>query len=394
MTTAADQRWILHADMDAFFASVEQRDFPELVGKPVAVGGHGARSVVSAASYEARQFGVRSAMPMREALRRCPDLCVQPGRMASYQEASRRVFEEFHKITPEVEGLSIDEAFLDITHSINLLGDPARIGLTLKKAVLDATGLKISVGIAPNKLVAKIASDLNKPDGFTMISPADLPAALDQLPAKVLPGIGPRKLPQLEAAGIRTLGQLRRASDATLDRLFGRYAQRVRDRATGVDDRAVGSGHRERSISAESTFSEDIRDKHDIQAELSKLCDKVAARVRRKQWVAATLAVKIRRSDFRTYARQTPLKPASAETQRFYQAALRLTERWREANPDSPIRLLGVAARDLNQRSQGDLFGGPGEDESEIDTAVDAIREKFGSAVVGRARSVKHEPER
>lgn len=375
--------------MDAFYASVEQRDFPELKGQPVAVGGRGARGVVAAASYEARRFGVRSAMPIREALRRCPTLVVQPHRMTHYQRESKRVFEQFHKITPEVEGLSLDEAFLDITHSQNLLGDPARIGLTLKAAVLKATDLTISVGIAPNKLVAKIASDLNKPDGFAMITPDDLPGALDRLPVSALPGIGPKKVPELEAAGLKTLGQLRAAGDRVLERFFGRYGAQVRARASGMDNRAVGAASRDRSISAESTFDEDLEDIARIRAEISVLCDKVAGRVRAKSWVAGTLTIKIRRDDFRTFARQTVLNPATANTRRFYREAMNLVERWRKQQKNAPIRLLGVAARDLSSAHQASLFSDEEAEQPAIDSAIDEIRAKFGDAVVGRARSVK-----
>ncbi len=371
--------------MDAFYASVEQRDFPELRGLPVVVGGDGQRGVVAAASYEARQFGVRSAMPMREAKRRCPQLRIQPVRMQHYKEVSAEVFTAFREITPEVEGLSLDEAFLDISRSQKLLGDPAKIGLRLKSDVKSRTQLTVSVGIAPNKLVAKIASDLNKPDGFAMIAPDDLPTALDPLSVAALPGIGPTKVPKLQRDGLTTLRDLRTAPLGLLQQHFGRFAERVRDRAGGIDHRTVGDAERDRSISAECTFPEDLRTAHAIGRELMALSERVAARVRRKGWVAGTLAVKIRRQDFKTYSRQMALQPASAETERLFRTADSLVAAWRQEQPAAAIRLLGVAAHDLAPASQSDMFSPA----ASIDDTVDEIRDKFGNQLLGRARAVK-----
>ena len=251
-------RAILHIDMDAFYASVEEQDRPELKGKPLIVGGGGGRGVVAAASYAVRRFGVRSAMPMREALRRCPDAIVVPPRMARYKEISDQVFEIFHEFTPLVEGLSLDEAFLDVTASQQLLGGPEQIGAEIRRRIAARTGLTASVGIAPNKLLAKIASDLNKPDGMCRIDAANMREILDPLPIHKLFGVGQKTLPTVLAAGIRTFGDARTAGEAVLWRAFGKHGNAMRDRAAGLDERPVESEREEKSISAEQTFDADI----------------------------------------------------------------------------------------------------------------------------------------
>src|SRR5271168_3056791 len=232
-------RAILHIDMDAFYASVEEQDRPELKGKPLIVGGTGERGVVAAASYAVRRFGVRSAMPMREALRLCPEaICVRP-RMARYCEVSEQVFKIFHEFTPLVEGLSLDEAFLDVTASRQLHGEPCAIGANIRRRIAGQTGLTASVGIAPNKLLAKIASDLNKPDGMCQIDAGNMRRILDALPIQKLFGVGQKTLPAVHAAGIRTFGDARAAADEVLWRAFGKHGKTMRDRACGIDDRPV-----------------------------------------------------------------------------------------------------------------------------------------------------------
>src|SRR5688500_3957514 len=261
-------RAILHVDMDAFYASVEQRDRPELRGQPVIVGGTSNRGVVAAASYEVRNFGVRSALPIREALRRCPHaICVKP-RMAVYRHVSHQVFAIFHEYTPVVEGLSLDEAFLDVTASLALKGDAVSIARGIKQKILAATQLTASVGVAGNKLVAKIGSDLNKPDGLTVIDAGNLHAVLDPLSVRRLPGLGRKLGERVEAAGLLTFAQLRTAPDAVLWPIFGRDSQRMRERAAGIDDRPVMSEWDEKSISAEETFFSDLADHGKMQAEV------------------------------------------------------------------------------------------------------------------------------
>src|SRR3954468_5187626 len=254
----AMRRAVLHVDMDAFYASVEQRDNPETAGKPLIVGGTNGRGVVAAASYEVRKYGVHSAMPMSTALRLCPHaICVRP-RMDRYKEVSSQVFAIFHEVTPLVQGLSLDEAFLDVTESAALFGDAVAIARRIKQRVLETTRLTASVGVAPNKLVAKIASDLDKPDGLTVVEPERIHAVLDPLPVRRLPGLGRKTGAKVETRGIQTFAQLRAAPDSVLWPLFGRYVQRIRDRAAGIDDRPVEPDREEKSISAEDTFERDV----------------------------------------------------------------------------------------------------------------------------------------
>src|SRR5450631_808589 len=281
----SDARAILHIDMDAFYASVEERDRPELKGKPLIVGGSG-RGVVAAANYAVRRFGVRSAMPMGEALRRCPEaICVQP-RMARYKEVSERVFAIFHEFTPLVEGLSLDEAFLDVTASQQLLGSAESIGSEIRRRILRQTGLTASVGIAPNKLLAKIASDLNKPDGMCRIGADNVHEILDGLPIEKLFGVGPKTLPVVNAGGIRTFGDLRRAGDEVLWRAFGKHGKSMQERASGRDDRPVEPNREEKSISAEETYAEDIRGVSELTAQLTHLADRTASRLRAQELAA------------------------------------------------------------------------------------------------------------
>jgi len=273
-------RKIIHVDMDAFYASVEQRDRPELLGKPVIVGWPGGRGVVAAASYEVRRFGVRSAMPMHTALRLCPAAICIPPRMQRYREVSGQVFAVFHEITPLVQGLSLDEAYLDVTESQALLGQPAGIARRIKDTIRARTGLTASVGVAPNKLVAKIASDLDKPDGLTLVPEARIREVLDPLSVRRLPGLGRKLGERVEAAGLRTLGDLRTATDAALWPLFGRDTARMRERAAGIDDRPVQPDLEEKSLSAEDTFAQDLADPRGLDAHLCRLADLACARLR------------------------------------------------------------------------------------------------------------------
>ena len=296
-----EARAILHVDMDAFYASVEQHDDPSLAGLPLIVGGTSGRGVVAAASYEVRRYGVRSAMPISRALQLCPDaVCVRP-RMARYAEVSRQVFSVFHEFTPLVQGLSLDEAFLDVTHSQALKGDPVSIARQIKARIRELTGLTASVGVASNKLVAKIASDLDKPDGLTIVPIDRIHAVLDPLPVSRLPGLGRKKGEQVAAAGLRTLGELRRADDARLWPLFGRDSPRMRDRAGGIDERPVQADWDEKSVSAEETFRDDIGDPARLRSELVRLADKASARLRSKQLTAACVSIKVRQHDFATH---------------------------------------------------------------------------------------------
>jgi DNA polymerase-4 len=349
-------RAVLHVDMDAFFASVEQRDDPSLAGKPLVVGWDGGRGVVAAASYEVRRFGVRSAMPLRTALRLCPQaLCVRP-RMERYREISRIVFGVFHEITPLVQGLSLDEAFLDVTAAQQGAGGAAAIARDIKLRIRERTGLSASVGVAPNKLVAKIASDLNKPDGLTIVESAHVNEVLDPLSVRRLPGLGRKTGAKVEAAGIATLGELRSAPDALLWPLFGRYSPWIRERASGIDERAVLPEVEEKSLSAEDTFEHDIGDARILQRELVRLAQLAASRLRARALMTACIGVKIRRGDFTTFTRQRAVAPPTCEARAITAVSCELLARWQSANPQAKLRLLGVVLTELTPASQLPLF--------------------------------------
>jgi len=378
---AGPPRTILHVDMDAFYASVEERDRPELRGKPLIVGGTGGRGVVAAASYAVRRFGVHSAMPMTEALRRCPDAICIPPRMARYQEVSTQVFEIFHDFTPLVEGLSLDEAFLDVTASLRLMGDGIVIATEVRRRIREATGLTASVGIGPNKLLAKIASDLNKPDGLCRIGSDNVHAVLDRLPVQKLFG----------AAGIQTVGDLRHATDATLWRAFGKHGRAMRDRAAGVDDRPVEPNREEKSISAEETFAVDIRGAAELERQLTQLADRAAARLRAHALAAGLVTIKVRRGDFTTYTRQRPVLPPTQETAVICGVAQSLLKEWLRSQPRAAVRLLGVGVGDLQIQRQADLFAGDAQP-SRLDATVDGIRERFGKSLLTRASLLPRTP--
>jgi DNA polymerase-4 len=386
-------RSILHVDMDAFYASIEQRDDPSLRGKPVIVGGTSGRGVVAAASYEVRKYGVHSAMPMSRALRLCPHAkCVRP-RMQVYQEVSRQVFGVFREATPIVQGLSLDEAFLDVSDSLSLLGDAVSIARRIKSRIHEATQVTASVGVAPNKLVAKIASDLHKPDGLTVVTPDRVREVLDPLSVRRLPGLGRKTGTRVEELGIRTLGELRAAPDAMLWPIFGRYTQQVRDRASGIDDRPVLADSEDKQISAEDTFEVDVGDPQRLMRELTRLADVTSSRLRARRLVAGCVAVKIRRDDFRTFTRQRRIAPATNETRTIASIARELLGGWLREQPRAPagrsprLRLLGVAVRELQSAGQLDLFQARKDHAaSALDETIDAIRQRFGPGAVTRSR--------
>ena len=382
-------RSILHVDMDAFYASVEQRDNAALKGLPVVVGGGTNRGVVAAASYEARVFGIRSAMPMAEAIRRCDHLVRVKPRMSHYKEASEKIFAIFREFTPLVEGLSLDEAFLDVTASVKLFGSPEKIATRIKQRILDDTALTASVGVAQNKLVAKIASDLDKPDGLTIVLPSDYRERLDPLPVRVIPGIGRETLKQLKQIRISSVRDLRLAQTRDLEPVFGRFTQKTKDRASGIDSRPVIPGREEKSISAEETFDQDLARRSDMNRELLRLADRTAARLRKSSLGAGTVQLKIRRADFSTCTRQRSVKPPANGTDQIYRVAKDLLNIWLASNPGAKIRLLGVGGSNLSPAEQPDLFDSEArQSSSAIDGTVDEIRQKFGSLSVSRAKTL------
>jgi DNA polymerase-4 len=379
------RRMILHVDMDAFYASVEQHDRPELAGQPVVVGGSGGRGVVAAASYEVRRFGVRSAMPMREALRRCPQAVVVSPRFKRYREVSAQVFEVFREFTDLVEGLSLDEAFLDVTGSTALFGSGEDMAREIKKRIHERTGLTATVGVSHNKLLAKLGSGMNKPDGLTVIRPADVRATLDPMPVGRLFGIGPKTAERLEEQGIFTLGQLRAAPESVLWPMLRRETRKYQDRAAGIDERPVVSDAPEKQISSEETFDVDIRDHKEMQERIAQLADRTTARLRERQYKAGMVSIKVRRRDFETFTRQRSFNPPTQETRLIAQVAADLLGHWLAEQPRAAVRLLGVGVSDFEPEQQLDLFSAPEIREARaLDDALDRIHGRFGDEAIHR----------
>lgn len=381
----APTRTILHVDLDAFFAAVEQRDDPALRGKPVIVGGGGPedRGVVSTASYEARRFGVRSAMPLRTAAALCPHGIFVPVDGRKYAAESRDVLGILRRFTPLVEPVSIDEAFLDVTASGALFGSGRDVALAIKRAVVAETQLTASVGVAPSKLVAKIASDLRKPDGLVVVEPGEEPAFLAPLPISRLWGIGERTAAALRQYGIATLGDLQRAPEDLLVRGMGPHASTLRARALGIDDAPVSDAGPAKSISHEHTFDVDTDDLEVIEKTLLAMADGVAARLRAAGLMAGTVHVKVRDSTFLTVTRQRSLPEPSDLAEPIWRVALAL------ARPEvrgRRIRLLGVGASNFDRPSQIGLFTVEEERRRRATLASDRLRNRYGDRVVVRAR--------
>lgn len=381
----ADERAIIHVDMDAFYASVEQCDEPAYRGRPVVVGGLGRRGVVAAASYEARRFGVRSAMPMGRARRLCPDAVYLAPRMERYREVSEEVFAIFREVTPLVEGISVDEAWLDVTASQALFGDIQSIGKRLKAAIHRRTGLTASIGMAPNKFLAKLASEIDKPDGFCRVSAEDAADFLAPQPVERLWGIGPKAAERLHRAGIATIGDLRAANDDRLAGLLGQSAKHFHALARGEDDRAVTPSRPEKSISHEHTFERDLYRLDRMQHELMGLSEGVGTRLRRKSLAGATVTLKVRTRAWRTYTRSRTLAQPTSSTGDIYRIAVALLAQWRLEHPGDGVRLLGVGISRLEQPEQSGLFHADG---TVVDVTLDDIRKRFGGKAVLRGRSL------
>jgi DNA polymerase-4 len=378
---------ILHADMDAFYASVEQRDRPELRGRPVLVGGTGLRGVVCAASYEARPFGVRSAMPMVTARRLCPEAVVVPVRMQHYAAIGRQVRQVFLSFTPLVEPLSLDEAFLDVRGCERLFGPAPQIARRIKERVKAETDLKISVGVAPNKFLAKLAGDLGKPDGLVVLPPDCVTEFLQPLPVSRLWGVGARGEQRLHALGIHTIGELAARQERVLADHFGAVGRHLWQLAHGWDDRRVVPDRQAKSISTETTFAHDIADRQVLRDCLLELVDELASRLRHAAVRARAIDLKLRSSDFHTRSRSRTLVEPTDVTEVLWQAAVELLER-SLSDEMLPLRLLGVGATRLTRETavQGDLFDeGYRERHAALDKAVDAIRGQFGSSAIRRA---------
>jgi DNA polymerase IV len=378
-------RQILHVDMDAFFASVEQRDDPSLRGKPIVVGGASRRGVVAAASYEAREFGVRSAMPMVEALRRCRQLVVVPPRGDRYVEVSSQVFDVFHKYTPLVEGLSLDEAFLDVTASRALFGDGAAIAQLIKNDIFEATGLTASAGVAPCKFAAKIASDMDKPNGLTVV-PEDVAAFLAPLPIERMWGIGPKTAPSLRGLGYRTLGDLAKAAPAALERALGRWGPEVRELARGNDPREVVPDREAKSVGAECTYDADLTSRDAIARTLLAHASRVAERLTAAGLVAGAVVVKLKLHDFTLLTRRMALPSPVSDTQTLHEASLALLDRFQLDGVR--VRLTGLSAQALGpaRAIQPTLFRDEKQDKRrDVENLLLRAKERYGKSPITRA---------
>jgi len=373
--------------MDEFFAAVEKLDNPSLRGKPLLIGGAAkARGVVSTASYEAREFGCHSAMPMARAVRLCPGAIVLPVRGKRYRQLSEQIFEVMSEFTPLIERLSIDEAFLDITGTERLLGEAPRVAADLKQKVKARTGLIVSVGVARNKFLAKLASDLEKPDGLTVIEDHRIHEVLDPLGIRKLWGVGPAAAARLGKLNIHTIGQLRNAPPEMIRAQFGEVGEHLQRLAAGLDDRPVIPDSEAKSIGQEQTFGADIDDITELKRILLDQTQQVARRLRQHELKARTVTLKLRYGDFTTIARSTTLSEPTGVTDALWKAAKGLLDKW-AAKQYRPLRLLGMTASQLARRGGGgqSLFPDPTQLKQErLDEAVDEIAHRFGNKAIRR----------
>jgi len=398
----SDRLTILHVDMDAFYASVEVRDNPSLQGLPVCVGGAASsRGVISAASYEARTFGVHSAMPTATARQLCPDIVLLPPDFDRYTAVSRQIMGIFRQYTPLVEPLSLDEAFLDVSGCERLFGDAIEIGKAIKRDILRETGLVASVGIAPSKFLAKLASDLDKPDGFRVIHEHEVREVLDPLPVSKIFGVGPRTAKRLEGLGVTTVKDLADLERRDVAKRFGASGLWIHDLAHGTDPRRVTPNRVEKSHGMERTFSEDLNDREQLRTILFSFCEEVGFDLRDRGLRGRTVTLKARFSNFETITRTKTLDFPTNLGPRIYRTARALLDKV----PERPLRLLGVQIsklEDVRQPVQGELFNGaPKAREQWLDSnrklgdateSLDKIRRKFGrrsivpASLLGRER--------
>jgi DNA polymerase IV len=383
-------RTILHVDLDAFYASVEVLDNPALRGKPVLVGGTGPRGVVAAASYEARRFGCHSAMPMGRARRLCPQAVVLPPRFDVYEAKSKAVHEVFAAFTPVIEPIALDEAFLDVSGASRLLGTGAEIGAAIRARILAEVGLTASVGVAANKLLAKLASDDAKPDGMLVVEPGSELAFLHPHPVGRLWGVGPATLGRLERFGVETIGHLAALPEATLIDALGRaHGHQLHELACGNDERPVEPGRETKSIGQEETFPRDVADREALRREILRMAERVGTRLRDHGLAGRTVTLKVRFPDFRTITRSATLPEPFSVSAEITRLALGLLEK---VDTAGGIRLLGVTVSNLTMgvAQQESLFGDGGtpaapEVGAPMQSAIDAVRARFGSDAVGSA---------
>ncbi len=349
-------RAIIHIDMDAFYASIEQMDDPSLRGRPVMVGGRSIRGVVAAASYEARQFGVRSAMPAARARRLCPHGVFLPARFDRYRQVSEQIFSIFHAVSDRVEGLSLDEAYLDVSGMVSDPSELGKLGRSLKDEIAARTGLTASVGMAENKLLAKMASDYDKPDGLVLIAPDRVSTLLDPLPVRRLPGVGRRSAQRLNEAGILTIGQLRTTAPDVLGALFGDHAQALLLRARGIDESPVHGGRQRRSISQENTFSRDVHAIEPLLPLIQRQSAEIARRLAARSLLARTITLKIRSTGFSTVTRSHSLDHATRSERVIADTAWSLLQHWAGWRSGFSLRLIGVGVSGLSAGAEPDLL--------------------------------------
>jgi DNA polymerase IV len=391
-----ETRQVVHIDMDAFYAAVEQLDHPEYRGCPVIVGanprGGKGRGVVSTASYEARPFGVHSAMPISQAYRLCPRAIFLPVRMARYQEISERILAIFQRYTDVVEPLSIDEAFLDVSGSTRLFGQVEDIARRIKQDIRREESLVASVGVAPNKFLAKLASELSKPDGFLVLHEADVEAFLNPLPVSRLWGVGKQTTRQLAALGLHTIGQVAQWPQAQLSTRFGSLGTHILQLAHGIDDRPVTPHREPKSIGAESTFGEDTDDVEVLRRTLLELAEKVGQRLRGEGFMAAKVTLKYRDAEFVTLTRTQSLAEPTAVAMDLYRAVVKLLNQLPVAR--RKVRLLGVTAAELTSLAQAQLslFSETTPKRLQAERAKDAIKARFGPQAITRAALLEPAP--
>ena len=382
-----DQLTIAHLDCDAFYASVEKRDRPELRDLPVIVGG-ARRGVVTTCCYIARQYGVRSAMPMFKALKACPDAVVIKPDFAKYNAASRDIFGRVRNLTPLVQTLSLDEAWIDLSGTARLNGGPPAFQLIrLQQQIEREVGLSVSVGLSANRFLAKIASDIDKPRGFTVIGEAEAPAFLADRPVSILPGVGPVFAKTLASDGYRTVGDLARAEIKALADRYGEHGLRLHGLAHARDSRRVDPDSERKAMSCETTFDDDLTDLAALENVLWPLCDRLASQARREGVAGRVLTLKLRKTDFRILTRRRTLaEPTQTARSIFAQARDLLA---REIGP--PYRLIGVGLSDLIEPSDvvADLFGSSEARALKTEQAIDKLRDKFGKSAVTTGRGLK-----
>ncbi|MFJ8893507.1 DNA polymerase IV [Leifsonia sp. NPDC102414] len=382
---------ILHVDMDAFFASVELLDRPDARGKPAIVGHPGPRSVVTSATYEARKFGVRSAMPMSQAIRLCPQAIILPPHMHKYKEYSEKVMAIFSEVTPLVEALSIDEAFLDVAGARRLLGSPKRIAELVRARVFEETGLTCSVGAAPTKFMAKLASGRAKPDGVLVIPESAIIDYLRPLPVGALWGVGASTQQALERLGMRTVADLADAPLSVLQKAVGDASgSKLHELANGRDPRSVVTETREKSVGHEMTFETDVSDQDRLRRELLRLSNQVGERLRKNGLEGRTVALKLRFSDFRTVTRSRTLGEATNVGRRIFEEVWQIYEGLDLGR--TPIRLIGVRAEQLLEAGGDSLaLWDPDDEWRETERTLDAVSARFGRGMIGPASLVKRQ---